>query len=344
MAIAAPYRAPEMPPASSPSLANPVDWQNRRAHHACAPRAGDRALPRHLRAVRRHPSSPPCSSARFSSPRARFRWRSRLSGTPVGGNITSLMLAAFGTTIFGLVQEYADRRECAGRDRGTTAARYPRPGAARLHRCDRRPRRGGRGERPLHARAHSARRRTRRRHRARLCGFRRAVAVLNRAALLHDIGKIGVPDAILNKPGALTDDEFAVIKEHPARGYTMIANIRSLHAELGGHPLPPRTARRLRLSRWPDGDAIPLIARIIAVADVFDALTSPRPYRGPWSRDQALALLDRRHGHAVRRYRRRGTPSFPSPRHGGATRSAAYGASDCRCQADREQQSPYRRR
>jgi HD-GYP domain-containing protein (c-di-GMP phosphodiesterase class II) len=116
--------------------------------------------------------------------------------------------------------------------------------------------------------------------------------VLNRAALLHDIGKIGVPDTILNKPTKLTEDEFAVIREHPIRGYAMIRHVKSLQQELGGIR---HHHERLDGSGYPDGlkgDAIPLDARIIAVADVYDALTSPRPYRDAWPRERALALID----------------------------------------------------
>ncbi|MGN6700072.1 MAG: HD domain-containing phosphohydrolase [Thermomicrobiales bacterium] len=116
--------------------------------------------------------------------------------------------------------------------------------------------------------------------------------VLYQSALLHDIGKIGVPDAILNKPGRLTDEEFAIIREHPARGHAIIQGVRSLHDEIGG---VRHHHERLDGSGYPDGlvgDAIPLDARIIAVADVFDALTSSRSYRAAWSREQALATID----------------------------------------------------
>ena len=115
--------------------------------------------------------------------------------------------------------------------------------------------------------------------------------VLHRSATLHDIGKIGVPDSILNKPGRLTDEEFAIIKEHPARGHQIIRNVRSLRAEVGG---VRHHHERLDGSGYPDGlkgDAIPLDARIIAVADVFDALTSARAYRDAWSRERALAQI-----------------------------------------------------
>jgi HD-GYP domain-containing protein (c-di-GMP phosphodiesterase class II) len=204
----------------------------------------------------------------------------------------ALMLAAFGTTIFGLVQEYAD----AGSVHGVIEGLLLRDTITQVQR-------GYTDVIVALVEAVEAKDHYTRGHTQRVADVSLAIGrelrlsseqlrILNRAALLHDIGKIGVPDAILNKPGRLTDDEFAIIKEHPGRGYTMIANIRSLHAELGGIR---SHHERLDGSGYPDGltgDAIPLIARIIAVGDVFDALTSPRPYRGPWSREQALALID----------------------------------------------------
>ncbi|HET7035342.1 MAG TPA: HD domain-containing phosphohydrolase [Thermomicrobiaceae bacterium] len=115
---------------------------------------------------------------------------------------------------------------------------------------------------------------------------------LNQAAMLHDIGKIGIPDDVLHKPGPLTMEEFAVIQEHPVRGYQIIRRVRSLQAELSG---VRSHHERLDGSGYPDGlrgEAIPLQARIIAVADVFDALTSHRPYRTAWPVERALAIID----------------------------------------------------
>ncbi len=114
---------------------------------------------------------------------------------------------------------------------------------------------------------------------------------LGRAAMLHDIGKIGVPDAILNKPGKLTREEFAAIQEHPVRGYQIISGIRSLRRELSG---VRSHHERLDGSGYPDGlrgDALPQEARIIAVADVYDALTSRRAYRDALSSAAALAII-----------------------------------------------------
>lgn len=115
--------------------------------------------------------------------------------------------------------------------------------------------------------------------------------VLSQAAILHDIGKIGVPDAILNKPGPLTGEEFAAIRQHPVRGYEIIKGVRSLQRELGGIR---SHHERMDGSGYPDGlhgESIPLEARIIAVADVYDALTSLRPYRDAATIDQALRII-----------------------------------------------------
>ncbi|HUG16818.1 MAG TPA: HD-GYP domain-containing protein [Thermomicrobiales bacterium] len=115
---------------------------------------------------------------------------------------------------------------------------------------------------------------------------------LAQAAILHDIGKIGVPDSILSKPGPLTAEEFAVVKEHPDRGYQIVKDIRSLQGELSGIR---RHHEKLDGSGYPDGvsgDDIPLIARIITVADMFDALTSERSYRPAWTQQQAFDLID----------------------------------------------------
>lgn len=110
--------------------------------------------------------------------------------------------------------------------------------------------------------------------------------------LLHDIGKLSVPEAILQKPSSLDDDEYAVIKLHPERG-------RELLSELGG--FDDSVARlvldhheRLDGSGYPrglDGERLDLATRILAVCDVYDALVSPRVYRPAWPQEEALALL-----------------------------------------------------
>lgn len=111
------------------------------------------------------------------------------------------------------------------------------------------------------------------------------------AGLLHDIGKLSTPDAILGKPGALTDEEMAVIREHPGAGDALLAQL--------GHPARIRRMvrghhERLDGGGYPDGlagDALDLETRILAVADVWDALVSPRVYRGAWAPERAMALL-----------------------------------------------------
>jgi HD-GYP domain-containing protein (c-di-GMP phosphodiesterase class II) len=105
------------------------------------------------------------------------------------------------------------------------------------------------------------------------------IVEIRRGALIHDIGKIGVPDAVLHKPGPLSPDERKIIERHPMAGYEMLADIPYLHEEI-----------KIVLShqeKWDGtgypfglkGEAIPLGARLFAIADTFDALTSDRPYR-----------------------------------------------------------------
>lgn len=109
--------------------------------------------------------------------------------------------------------------------------------------------------------------------------------------LLHDIGKIGVPDEIINKPGKLTDDEFRIIKSHPVIGDRIIAPLEG--AEML-HPPVRFHHEHWDGSGYPDGLAgedIPLIARIITVSDVFEALTSDRPYRKRMSLETAVGIL-----------------------------------------------------
>ncbi len=111
------------------------------------------------------------------------------------------------------------------------------------------------------------------------------------AALLHDIGKIGIPDVILTKPGGLTEKEFAVIRTHPVSGANIVRNLPQLH-ELA--PLVRHHHERFDGTGYParlKGESIPLGARIIAVADVFDALTNDRSYRRAMSVGEALATL-----------------------------------------------------
>lgn len=116
---------------------------------------------------------------------------------------------------------------------------------------------------------------------------------LNFKALLHDIGKIGVPDAILNKPMALADDDFAIIKKHPVIGGDILKNIAivsNLHYGALYHH------ERYDGKGYPKGlmgDEIPYEARIIAIADTYDAMTSDRAYRKALPRELVIAELER---------------------------------------------------
>ncbi|MFQ3586663.1 MAG: HD domain-containing phosphohydrolase [Fimbriimonadaceae bacterium] len=109
--------------------------------------------------------------------------------------------------------------------------------------------------------------------------------------LIHDIGKIGVPDAILNKPGPLTDGEHAIVRFHPEVGASLIAEIPSFADCL---PIVRHHHERLDGSGYPDGlkgDEISVLVRIVAVADSFDAMTSDRAYRKARSVEETLSIL-----------------------------------------------------
>jgi putative nucleotidyltransferase with HDIG domain len=102
-------------------------------------------------------------------------------------------------------------------------------------------------------------------------------------ALLHDIGKMGIPDNILLKPGPLTDEEWIIMKKHPTFAYDMLSPIRYLRLALG---IPYSHHERWDGTGYPHrlkGAQIPLVARIFAVVDVWDALSSDRPYRLAWA-------------------------------------------------------------
>ncbi|ARJ65031.1 two-component system response regulator [Magnetospirillum sp. ME-1] len=121
---------------------------------------------------------------------------------------------------------------------------------------------------------------------------------LELAAPMHDVGKVGIPDMILLKPGRLTESEFTIMKQHAQLGWEILKNsqsrlvrlaaeiARSHHEKYDGSGYPAGLA----------GEDIPLVGRIVAVADVFDALTSTRPYKQPWPMDQAVAFLQEHSG------------------------------------------------
>ncbi len=113
-----------------------------------------------------------------------------------------------------------------------------------------------------------------------------ALVQARRGALLHDIGKMGVPDAILLKPGPLTDDEWEIMRRHPTLAYEMLSPIAFLRPALG---IPYCHHEKWDGSGYPNGlvgEAIPLAARLFAVVDVWDALLSDRPYRPGWPVDR----------------------------------------------------------
>jgi len=124
------------------------------------------------------------------------------------------------------------------------------------------------------------------------------VELIRRAAPLHDVGKIAIPDSILLKPGKLTPEEFELIKTHTALGAKMLSG--------GRFPLLQR-AEEIALShheRWDgagylsglQGEMIPIAGRIVAVADVFDALTNERSYKKAWSPDEAIQEIKHQSG------------------------------------------------
>jgi putative nucleotidyltransferase with HDIG domain len=117
--------------------------------------------------------------------------------------------------------------------------------------------------------------------------------VLQRGCMLHDVGKIGVPEAVLGKPGKLTEEEFALMREHPEKG---VAICRPLRSRLIAQALPIVRHHHERIdgNGYPDGlrgTDIPLLARIAAIADAYDAMVSDRPYRKGMPKAQALAIL-----------------------------------------------------
>ena len=114
---------------------------------------------------------------------------------------------------------------------------------------------------------------------------------VRRGALLHDIGKICVPDAVLRKPGALSEEEWAIMRTHPIKARQMLEGIEYLESAAD---IPYSHHERWDGSGYPQGlsaDDIPLLARLFAVVDVYDALTSERPYRPAWSREAALSHI-----------------------------------------------------
>jgi putative two-component system response regulator len=114
---------------------------------------------------------------------------------------------------------------------------------------------------------------------------------LHRGGYLHDVGKVGIPDAVLLKRGPLTRDEFELMKKHPDIGDSLCAPLQSLRSV---RPIIRCHHERLDGSGYPQGlkgDEVPLLAQIVGIADVFDALTSHRPYRTALTAEDAARHL-----------------------------------------------------
>jgi putative two-component system response regulator len=117
------------------------------------------------------------------------------------------------------------------------------------------------------------------------------IAALRRGGYLHDVGKVGVPDSILLKPGKLTPAEFETVKRHTVIGDALCGDLRLLRPV---RPIARHHHERSDGSGYPDGlggDDIPLLAQITGIVDVYDALTSDRPYRRAWTETAALEEL-----------------------------------------------------
>lgn len=134
-------------------------------------------------------------------------------------------------------------------------------------------------------------------HLARAMGMSEAELVqIRRGALLHDIGKLGVPDSILLKPEQLTQDEWVIMKKHPQFAYDMLAPISYLRQALD---IPYHHHEKWDGSGYPNGlkgEEIPLAARLFAVVDVWDALLSDRPYRLGWPKDVVINYIQSKSG------------------------------------------------
>jgi HD-GYP domain-containing protein (c-di-GMP phosphodiesterase class II) len=119
-----------------------------------------------------------------------------------------------------------------------------------------------------------------------------SLQTLYRGGYLHDIGKVGIPDSILLKPARLTSQEWAVMQEHPERGARICAHLRSLAPVL---PLVRHHHEKWDGSGYPDrlrGDQIPLLARVLQVADIYDALTNSRCYKTAFTPKQAIRIIE----------------------------------------------------
>ena len=122
------------------------------------------------------------------------------------------------------------------------------------------------------------------------------VSAKSRASSLHDIGKMGVPDSILLKPDKLTDEEWIIMRKHPEYAYNLIQPIEYLRPALD---IPYCHHEKWDGSGYPrglKGEQIPLSARVFAIIDVWDAVTSDRPYRLAWDKQKALEYINEQNG------------------------------------------------
>lgn len=111
------------------------------------------------------------------------------------------------------------------------------------------------------------------------------------AGMLHDIGKIGIPDSVLLKQDALTDAEFRLIQQHPQIGYRIVEQLGQFQFALPGILYHHERWDGAGYPQGLQGEAIPIMGRILAVADAFDAMTSSRPYRQAMPREKAYAII-----------------------------------------------------
>ena len=121
---------------------------------------------------------------------------------------------------------------------------------------------------------------------------RDALLALYRGGFLHDIGKVGIPDSILFKPGKLTAEEWVTMRTHTVRGEEICRPLESMRPVL---PLIRSHHERWDGSGYPDGlsgEQIPLLARVLQIADIYDALTSPRPYKPAFAPAEALKIIE----------------------------------------------------
>jgi HD-GYP domain-containing protein (c-di-GMP phosphodiesterase class II) len=119
---------------------------------------------------------------------------------------------------------------------------------------------------------------------------------LRRGALLHDVGKIGIPDRILQKPGALDQEERQIMEEHPILAYNVLSKSVFLEKALD---IPYNHHEKWDGTGYPrqlKGNQIPLAARVFAIIDVYDALRSDRPYRDAWTKEKALSYIEEQSG------------------------------------------------